>query len=56
MEATLEEFGILYPKYATSLFEESCEVIEPVPNSESDFRHFIVTGGNGYVFPREFAA
>lgn len=45
MEATLEEFGILYPKYATSLFEESCEVIEPVPNSESDFRHFIVTGG-----------
>ena len=29
MEATLEEFGILYPKYATSLFEESCEVIEP---------------------------
>ena len=56
MEATLEEFGILYPKYATSLFEESCEVIEPEPNSESEFRHFIVTGGNGYVFPREFAA
>ena len=56
MEATLEEFGKLYPKYATSLFEESCEVIEPEPNSESDFRHFIVTGGNGYVFPREFAA
>lgn len=56
MDATLEEFGTLYPKYATSLFEESCEVIEAEPKSELDFRRFVVTGKDGYVFPREFAA
>lgn len=56
MDATLEEFGKLYPKYATSLFEESCEVIETEPKDDKDFRCLVITGGCGYRFPREFAA
>lgn len=56
MEATLEEFGTLYPKYASSLFEGVCEVIETEPKNELDFRRFVITDGNGYTFPREFAA
>lgn len=56
MDLTLDEFGQLYPNYKVSLFEESCEVIETAPQSDLDFRRFVVTGRNGYVFPREFAA
>ena len=56
MEATLEEFSKLYPRYASTAFCESCEVLEAEPKNKQDFRRFVVTGGSGYLLPREFAA
>lgn len=59
MEATLEEFGTLYSKYASSLFEEACEVIvsyEPTGNQlmmvnklsslDASFSKYLVTKGH----------
>lgn len=56
MEATLEEFGALYPRYASMAFDDACEVLETEPKNDQDFRRFVVTGGSGYSLPREFAA
>ena len=55
MDATIEEFGKLYPTYATSHFEKECEIVETAPKSDLDFRRLVVSGGEGYAFPRELA-
>lgn len=55
MDATIKEFSKLYPAYATSYFEKECEIVETAPQSEKDFRRLLVSGGEGYVFPRGFA-
>lgn len=56
MDLTIEEFGKLYPAYATSYFKDECEIVETAPKSELDFRRLVVSGGDGYAFPRELAA
>jgi len=56
MESVIEEFNLLYPKYSILPFSGKTEVVEIEPKSELDFRRFVVTGGIGYAFPREFAA
>ena len=33
MDATIEEFGKLYPSYATSYFKNECEIVEAAPKS-----------------------
>lgn len=55
MDATIEEFGKLYPAYATSHFDKECEIVETAPKSDLDFRRLVVSGGEGYAFPRELA-
>lgn len=55
MDATIEEFGKLYPAYATLYFKDECEIVETAPKSDLDFRRLVVSGGEGYAFPRELA-
>lgn len=55
MDATIEEFGKLYPSYATLYFKDECEIVETAPKSGLDFRRLVVSGGEGYAFPRELA-
>lgn len=55
MDATIEEFGKLYPAYATLYFKDECEIVETAPKSGLDFRRLVVSGGEGYAFPRELA-
>ena len=33
MDATIEEFGKLYPAYATLYFKDECEIVETAPKS-----------------------
>ena len=44
MDATIEEFGKLYPAYATSHFDKECEIVETAPKSDLDFRRLVVSG------------
>ena len=34
MDATIEEFGKLYPAYATLYFKDECEIVETAPKSD----------------------
>ena len=47
MDATIEEFGKLYPAYATLYFKDECEIVETAPKSGLDFRRLVVSGGEG---------